>query len=117
MDRQVITCINCPVGCRMTVTMENGQVLSVENNACKRGETYARQECVSPMRVITAAMPVEGSKTPVSVKTSAPVPKEKIADCMQAILSCRVCAPVSMGDVLIENVCGTGVQVIATRSV
>lgn len=101
----------------MTVNLENEQVLSVEGNACKRGETYARQECVAPMRVITAAAPVAGSQVPVSVKTSAPIPKEKIADCMQAILSASITAPVKLGDVLIENVCGTGVNVVATRSV
>lgn len=117
MKQEIITCINCPVGCRMTVTLEGDNVTNVEGNACKRGETYARQECVAPMRVITAAAPVQGRDVPVSVKTAAPVPKEKIAACMKAILSTPFAAPVHTGDVLIHDVCQTGVNVVATRDV
>lgn len=117
MKQQVITCINCPVGCRMTVTLEENQVSLVEGNACKRGETYAKQECVAPMRIITASVPVEGRSEPVSVKTSTPVPKERIASCMQAILEKVFFPPIHAGDVLIENVCGTGADVVATRHV
>ena len=83
----------------------------------KRGETYAKQECIAPQRVITAAAPVKGTQIPVSVKTAAPVPKEKIQACMQAILNMDVSVPVHAGDVLIHNVCGTGVDVVATRTV
>ena len=59
-----LTCINCPVGCRLNVTMENGAVVSVTGNQCKRGATYARQECVDSQRMITAVIPVAGSKVP-----------------------------------------------------
>ena len=117
MKQQVITCINCPVGCRMTVTLEDDQVTVVEGNACKRGEAYARQECVAPMRMITASAPVEGRSMPVSVKTSAPVPKGMIAACMQAILNAAFVPPIKAGDVLILDVCGTGADVVATRHV
>ena len=57
-----LTCINCPVGCRMNAVLENGVVTEVTGNACKRGADYARQECVAPMRMLTAVIPVEGSK-------------------------------------------------------
>ena len=117
METQNITCINCPMGCRMTVTLENHQVTVVEGNGCKRGETYARQECVAPMRVITAAAPLQNRDVPVSVKTASPVPKDKIAACMQAILAGVFCAHVHIGDVLLPNVCGTGADVVATRDV
>ena len=70
-----IVCINCPVGCRLKVKVENGAVTQVQGNACKRGETYARQECVAPMRMITAVIPVAGSKMPLSVKTRNPIYK------------------------------------------
>ena len=69
MEQQTITCISCPVGCRMTVTLDNGVFVSVTGNTCKRGEVYAKQECVAPQRMVTAVIPVKGSKTPLSVKT------------------------------------------------
>ena len=114
---QTITCISCPVGCRMTVRVEDGTVVSVAGNTCKRGETYARQECVAPERMVTAVIPVEGSAMPLSVKTRTPIPKAKIQDCMAALAKVRLAAPVSMGDVVLPDVCGTGVDVIATKSV
>ncbi len=113
---RTVTCINCPMGCRVEAEIENGEVVSVKGNNCKRGETYARQECVRPMRMVTAALAVEGSATPLSVKTASPVPKEMIAECMKEIGSAKVVLPVKIGDTVVENVCGTGVNVIATRS-
>ena len=114
---QTITCINCPVGCRMTVTLENGAFVSVRGNTCKRGESYARQECVAPLRTVTAVVPVSGSAAPLSVKTRTPIPKEKIRACMQALSALSLTAPVHMGDVVLPDVCGTGVDVIATKTI
>ena len=114
---QTITCISCPVGCRMTVQVEGGAVTSVAGNTCKRGETYARQECVAPERMVTAVIPVEGSPMPLSVKTRTPIPKARIQDCMAALAKLRLTAPVAMGDVVLPDVCGTGVDVIATKAV
>lgn len=114
---QVITCINCPVGCRLTVTLEDGQVTKVTGNTCIRGEKYARQETIAPERMITAVVPVEGSSCPLSVKTKQPVPKRLIADCMRALSGVTAKAPVHIGDVVLANVCGTGVDVIATRNI
>lgn len=114
---EVITCINCPMGCRMEVTHEGEQVLSVTGNTCKRGDAYARQECVKPLRMVTAVAKVQGRDMPVSVKTRAPIPKKDIDGCMRAILETPFAAPIAAGDVLIENVCGTGVDVIATKAV
>lgn len=116
MERQ-ITCINCPVGCRLQVTIENGQVTKVEGQGCKRGETYAHQECIAPARMVTAAVPVSGRSTPVSVKTRTPIPKEQIFACMKALSGISLQAPVRMGDVVLADVCGTGVDVIATKTV
>ena len=116
-ETEFITCINCPVGCRMEVTHEGGEVLSVKGNTCKRGDAYARQECVSPMRMVTAVAPVKGREMPVSLKTRTPNPKRLIAECMRAVEDHAFEAPIAAGDVLIENVCGTGVDVIATKAV
>ena len=112
-----LTCINCPVGCRLQVTVQSGEVVSVAGNRCKRGETYARQECIAPQRMITAVIPVAGSKMPLSVKTRTPIPKERIFDCMQALSQVKLTAPVAAGTVILSNVCDTGVDVIATKNV
>ena len=114
---QQITCINCPVGCRMTVTVEDGKVVKVVGNTCKRGLAYAEQECVAPQRMVTAVVAVADRKTPVSVKTRTPIPKVKIFECMKALAAAEIKAPVHMGDVVCANVCGTGVDVIATKNV
>ena len=116
MEHQ-ITCINCPVGCRMTVTVEDGKVVSVTGNTCKRGVAYAEQECVAPQRMVTAVVSVADRKTPVSVKTRTPIPKAKIFDCMKELAATKVVAPVKMGEVVCPNVCGTGVDIIATKNV
>jgi len=109
---EIITCINCPMGCRMEVTLEDGAVVSVKGNTCKRGDLYAQ-----PLRMITAVAPVAGSVAPVSLKTRTPIPKAKIDECMRAIDELQLKAPIKAGDVLIANVVGTGVDVIATKSV
>lgn len=112
-----ITCINCPVGCRMQVTVENGTVTSVTGNSCARGLAYAKQECVAPQRMVTAVVTVENRDMPVSVKTRTPIPKSRIFDCMKQLAALRLTAPVHMGDVVCPDVCGTGVDVIATKTV
>ena len=112
-----LTCINCPVGCRMCVTMQDGKILEVKGNQCKRGEVYARQECVDPVRMVTAVIPVAGSKVPLSVKTRTPISKKLIFACMDVLAKTELTAPIAAGSVVVENVCGTGVDVIATKSV
>jgi len=101
----------------MTVNVEDGKVVSITGNSCKRGIEYAAQESVAPKRMVTAVVAVKGRKTPASVKTRTPIPKEKIFDCMKAIEALDLRPPVNMGDVLCPDVCGTGVDVIATKTV
>lgn len=117
MMEKHLVCINCPIGCRLTVTMEGDTVSSVSGNTCPRGEEYARQEAVEPLRVLTSLMRVEGSEKPFSVKTSAPIPKRLLFDCVNEIFSRRACAPIHVGDVIIPNVCGTGCDIISTQEV
>ena len=114
---QTITCISCPVGCRMTVVTQDGQFVSVSGNTCKRGEVYAKQECIAPQRMVTAVIPVQDAAMPLSVKTRTPIPKEKISACMQALSGLTLTAPIRMGQVVLPDVCGTGVDVIATKTV
>ena len=114
---QMITCINCPVGCRMTVELsDSGEFLSVTGNTCPRGANYAKSECTLPVRMITAVIPVANRRTPLSVKTSSPVPKKLIPDVMSALSKVTVSAPVSLGDVVLADVLHTGSDIIATRN-
>ena len=118
MTRDLI-CVSCPIGCSLKVELdEDGKVLSVTGNTCKRGEQYAVSECTNPVRVLTSTMRVKGGKLPVvPVKTSVPIPKGKMFEIME-VINCEVVdAPVRMGDVLINNVCDTGADIVATNEV
>ena len=114
---QTITCINCPVGCRMTVSLsDTGEFLSVTGNTCPRGAKYAQQECTLPERMITAVIPVAGSETPLSVKTASPVPKKLISSVIDELARVQVSPPVTIGQIVLPDVLNTGVDIIATRS-
>ena len=111
-----LICVSCPLGCPIEAEIENGQVVSVKGNTCKRGEAYAKTEITNPVRSLTTSVKVEGGVHPVvPVKSSAPVPKDKMFDCMKEINSVTIKAPVSICDVVIENICGLGVDIVATN--
>ena len=118
VQRRELTCINCPLGCALVVTLDGEEVVGVAGNTCKRGETYGRKEVTNPTRVVTSSVPVEGSEVErmVSVKTAHDVPKNKVFDVIEALSEVRVQAPVRIGDVVLTNVCGTGVDVVATKN-
>lgn len=110
-----LTCINCPLGCTVSVTVEDGQITNITGNTCKRGEVYARNELSNPVRTVTSTARVDGSdQYSVSVKTEEPVPKGKIMEVMKEINKAHIKAPVAIGDTVIENVAGTGIRVVAT---
>lgn len=117
-EKRELTCINCPLGCQLTVSICDGEVVSVEGNTCKRGALYGRKEVTNPTRIVTTSVPVDGScaERMVSVKTVSDIPKDKIFDVMSAIAGVRVEAPVHIGDVVLADVCGTGVDIVATKN-
>ncbi|MSC77187.1 DUF1667 domain-containing protein [Eubacterium ramulus] len=118
MERKELICIGCPLGCNLTVEMDGGQVVSVNGNTCKRGDDYARKELTEPRRIVTSTVPVAGGNLPVvSVKTASDIPKGKIRECLCALKGVTLTAPVQIGDVIVENVADTGVDVIATKSI
>lgn len=118
MEIRELTCINCPMGCALEVTLDNGEVVSVKGNTCPRGDTYGRSEVIHPVRMITSVLPVEGGDLAmVSCKTSQPVDKAVIFDVMRAMEGISVKAPVAIGDVLIANAAGSGADIIATRTI
>ncbi|MGC9308328.1 MAG: DUF1667 domain-containing protein [Thermoplasmatota archaeon] len=116
--KKEVTCIMCPVGCTINVKLKDGDIASITGNACQHGEVYARQELSEPRRVVMSVVPCTGGDLPtVAVKTAAPVPKAAIQAVMQALAGVTVAAPVAVGDIIVENVAGLGVDVVATRSV
>lgn len=118
MEQKNLTCIGCPLGCQIMVELEKGEVVSVTGNTCKRGDDYARKEVTSPTRIVTSTVKVSGGNAPtVSVKTKADIPKDKIFDCAKALKEVTVQAPISIGDIILENVVGTGVDIVATKAV
>ena len=111
-----LICVSCPLGCPIEVEIENGEVVSVTGNTCKRGDAYARTEITNPVRSLTSSVKVENGLHPVvPVKSSGPVPKDKMFDCMKEINSVTVKAPVRIGDIVIENILGLGVDIVATN--
>ena len=111
-------CIGCPLGCNITVETDNGEIQNITGNTCPRGVDYVTKELTDPRRIVTSLVRVRGGALPVvSVKTAADIPKDLIGDCIKALKMVELPAPVRMGDVVVENVCGTGVSVVATSSV
>ena len=118
MEIRNLTCISCPMGCPITVEMDGDEVVSVTGNTCKRGDVYARKEVTDPTRIVTSTVRVIGGKADmVSVKTKEDIPKGKIFDCVKAIKGVEVEAPVRIGDVIVPDVAGTGVDIVATKNV
>ena len=116
MQRNII-CVACPMGCAMTVEIaDNGEILSVEGNTCKRGDLYARSECTNPVRSLaTTVKVIDGVYNVVPCKSAGSLPKDKIFDCMEIINKAEATAPVKLGDVLVKNILGTGIDIVATN--
>ena len=112
-ERQLVR-ISCPVGCRLTVSIDGGKVVNVTGNTCPRGVAYAEDECIDPKRTVTTLVRVEGRREPLPVKTSSPIPKARIMDCVAEAKKVIAKAPVAIGDVLVKNVAGTDADLIAT---
>ena len=114
MEKRELTCIGCPLGCSITVTLENGEIKDVTGYTCKRGHDYARKEVTNPTRIVTSTVCV---RAVVSCKTAQDIPKGKIFEIVVALRQVTAHAPVKIGDVLLSNAAGTGVDIIATKNV
>ena len=118
MEIRTLTCISCPMGCPLTVEMDGDEIISVTGNTCKRGDVYARKEVTAPTRIVTSTVKVtNGSADMVSVKTKTDITKDKIFDCVKCLKGVSVEAPIHIGDVIIPNAAGTGVDIVATKDV
>ena len=114
MANRKLTCIVCPMGCALEVNVEEK---SVTGNTCKRGAIYGIEEVTHPTRVITSTVKVESEIIPMlPVKTEKPLPKELNFKCIEALKSIKVKAPIHVGDIIAKDILGTGVNIVATRT-
>lgn len=118
VETREITCIICPVSCRARVSLQNGDVLEVQNIECPRGREYALQEIRAPMRDFFTTVRVTNAPTQViSVRSTGPVPKVKLKECAFELAKIKVEAPVRRGDVIVKNILGLGVDIVATGDI
>ncbi|MBP5091477.1 MAG: DUF1667 domain-containing protein [Bacilli bacterium] len=114
MKKEMI-CIQCPRGCRLSIDTET---LAVTGNSCPRGEKYAVSELTHPERTLTTTVRVIGGLIPrASARSDKPLPKESLFEAMDVINALSFEAPVHLGDILVENILGTGANIIATKTV
>lgn len=112
-----LTCINCPMGCGITAEYDGKEVTNIQGYTCARGKAYAQTEITNPTRMVTALCRIYGTEEPLCVKTNRPVEKSKIFEVLEALKKTVVVRPVHIGDVVIENVCNTGANIIATEEI
>lgn len=111
-----ITCIECPQGCQLEIEIEGGRVIKVAGHKCPKGEAYGRKEVENPARTLTSTVVTRGINLKmVPVRTSAPIPKTKLFEAMQAAREIKLDRPVKAGDIIIKNLLNLGVDLIATR--
>lgn len=118
MDEKTIVCLSCPKGCRVRVKADGEDIKDISGNECPQGIEYAKNEYLNPTRILPTTVRVKnGQIALVPVKTAAPIPKEKIGEAMQKLAEVEIEAPVELGQVIVENIVDTGVNVVATRSI
>lgn len=117
-NKKELTCIGCPMGCQISAELdEEGHILSLAGFTCKVGENYVKEELTAPKRMVTALVRLSGGREPLSVKTSKPIDKKLVFDCLRAAATVSVLRPVKIGEVILPHVCDTDVDLIATSEV
>lgn len=113
-----LTCIGCPMGCQLCVSLEAGQPVAVSGNQCGVGARYGIQEVKDPKRILTTTVAVDYGEQPcVAVKSSKPLPKDQLLLCVKEIASLHVAAPVQSGQVIVWNIRNTGIDLIASQRI
>jgi CxxC motif-containing protein len=115
MSEKRITCVICPNSCIINVTMENGIIKDLSGGRCKRGNDYASAECLNPVRTLTSTVRLKGAERALlPVKSSKPIPKGLLSECMAMINSASYEAPAEVGDIIVKNILGTGADIVST---
>ena len=113
-----IICTVCPLGCHITVEGEGDRIDSITGHTCKRGEEYGTQEFSHPVRILTSTVKLTGTSQPLlPVRSETPVPASLLFECMEVLKKVEVSVPVTRYDVIVENICGCGVNIIASDTV
>lgn len=111
-----LICITCPKGCMLTVTHDGKTVVSVNGNTCKRGAEYARAELSDPRRMVATTVRIKNGIHPLlPVYTTKPFPKPRIHELLKELREVELSAPVQMGAVVVKDILGTGIDVVASR--
>lgn len=117
VEKRHFTCVTCPVGCEVDVELRDGEVLSMTGNKCAKGKDFVLQELEEPMRVLTTTVPIEGAKwAMLPVRTDKSIPRRLFFEVMGEVANIELQAPVKVSDVIIEDVAGTGANIVATRN-
>ena len=115
-EKKMITCIECPMGCRLTV-MGTEDHLKITGYRCVQGKQYGLQETTNPTRILTSTVWVQNGTGPlIPVRSAGPIPKYLVAPGVARLAQVHVQAPIQMGDIILHNIADTGIDIIATRS-
>lgn len=118
MKTRELICINCPVGCKIAIEWDDSAIKTISGNRCAKGEAYARKEVTDPRRIVTTTVEILGGEDErLPVKTKEDIPKEKIFACVSALKNMQVKAPIEIGEIVLADVAGTGVDVVAAKCV
>ena len=125
INKKIMTCVTCPVGCELTVEYEDKNLISVTGHTCKRGEKYASDEITNPRRTLTSTVIINliGKKSKfLPVKTDKPISKDKISDAMKIINQIKINVPdkiknIKMGDVIYQDFTEPGINLVAGRDI
>ena len=117
MEKEII-CTVCPRGCHINVVGTEKEVESLEGYGCKRGVEYAKAEFISPVRILTTTVKIDGNDTDLlPVRSNKPLSKEKLFECMEVIKKTSVKLPVKQYDVIIAGICGSDADIVATKTI
>lgn len=112
-----LTCIVCPRGCNIDVKEENGQIIDISGYNCLRGKKFAETEFYNPERMVTTVVSLDGGEYPcLPVISDGQVPKKVLKSCIHLLQKTEVKAPIKMGDIIEENILGTGINIIAAKA-
>jgi CxxC motif-containing protein len=118
VEKKHFVCVICPIGCEIDVVHDGDKIVSMEGNKCEKAQEFVRQELIEPKRILTTTVRLEGARLPViPVRTDKPVPKRLFPRILRQLKGIELQAPVNMLDVVVENIAGTGGNIIATRTV
>jgi CxxC motif-containing protein len=117
MNKNLI-CIECPKGCGLSLDIENCRIVNVTGNACPKGKEYAISEIEHPSRILTSTALAEGlALRMIPVRTDSAIPKAKILEAMEEIKKIRINKPVSIGEIIVKDFLGLGVNLVSTRQI